>query len=72
MDTTAELVARAVQENSPYVRCFRCLAVQVARTEKDVREAAQLLVVSDTFYTARRVCHICSRTDNVLVDGKQA
>jgi hypothetical protein len=69
MGTTADLVARAVRENSPHARCFRCLSRQVGRTEKDVREAAQLLIVADRLHTARRVCHICGCTNDVLVPG---
>jgi hypothetical protein len=70
MVTTAEQVARAVLQNSPYVRCFRCLSSQVSLTEKDAREAGQLLVMRDEFFIDRRVCQICGHTDEVLVSGK--
>jgi hypothetical protein len=70
MVTTAELVARAVLQNSPYVRCFPCLSLQVGMLEKDAREAAQLVVVREEFVIARRMCQICARTDDVLVSGK--
>jgi hypothetical protein len=70
MVTIAELVARAVLQNAPYVRCSSCLSSQVGVSEKNVREAAQLLIVRDDFYLARRFCQICERTDDVLVSGK--
>jgi hypothetical protein len=70
MVTTAEQVARAVLQNSPYVRCFPCLSSQVGVTEKDAREAAQLLIVRDEFFIAQRMCQICGRTDDVFVSEK--
>ena len=70
MVTTAEQVARAVLQNSPFVRCFPCLSSQVGLTEKDVREAAQLLVVREEFFIDRRVCQICDHAADVLVSGK--
>jgi hypothetical protein len=69
MVTTAELVARAVLQNSPFARCFACLSLQVGLLEKDAREAAQLLVIRD-FFIDQRVCQVCGRTDRVLVSGK--
>ena len=70
MVTTAKLVARAVLQNAPDVRCFPCLSSQVGVSEKDAREAAQVLVVLDEFFIAHRVCRICFRTDGMLVSGK--
>jgi hypothetical protein len=70
MVTTAEQVARAVLQNSPYVRCFECLSRQVGLLDRAVREAAQVMIVRDDFHVARRVCQICGRTDNALVSGK--
>jgi hypothetical protein len=70
MVTTAELVARAVLQNSPHVRCFPCLSLQLGVLEKDVREGAQLLVVRDEFFIDRRVCQICDHAADVLVSGK--
>jgi hypothetical protein len=70
MTMTAELVARAVLQNAPYVRCFPCLSTQVGVSEKDTREAAQLLVVREEFVIAWRICQICGRGDDVLVSGK--
>jgi hypothetical protein len=70
MVTTAEQLARAVLQNSPFVRCFPCLSLQVGVSEKDARETAQLLVVREKFDVARRVCQICRRTDDMLVSGK--
>ena len=70
MVTTAEQVARAVLQNSPFVRCFQCLAAQVGMLEKDTREAAQVLIVRDEFFVDRRVCQVCGDTDEMLVSGK--
>jgi hypothetical protein len=70
MVTTAERLAHAVLQNSPSVHCFTCLSLQVGVLEKDAREAAQLLVVREEFFIARRVCQICGHTDEVLVSGK--
>jgi hypothetical protein len=70
MVTTAGLVARAVLQNSPFVRCFPCLSSQVGVSQRDVREAAQLLIVRDEFFIARRFCQICERTGDVLVSEK--
>jgi hypothetical protein len=72
MVTTAELVARAVHEDSPFVRCFACLALHLVIAEKEVRETAQIMIIRDHFHIARRVCHVCFRTTDVLVSGKQA
>jgi hypothetical protein len=71
MVTTAELVARAVLQNSPHVRCFPCLSLQLGVLEKDVREAAQLLVVRDEFFIDERICKICGSIDDVLASGKE-
>jgi hypothetical protein len=55
----------------PHIRCFRCLSLQVGVLEKDAREAAQILVVRNDFFVARRSCQICARTDSALVSGKE-
>jgi hypothetical protein len=65
--TTTQAIAHALLANWPFVRCFVCLSTHVGVPEKDAREAAQLLVVRDGFSTARRVCQICHRADDVLV-----
>jgi hypothetical protein len=58
MVTTAEQVARAVLQNSPYVPCFECLSRQVGLLDRAVREAAQVMIVRDDFHVARR----CARS----------
>jgi hypothetical protein len=70
MFTTAERLARAVLRNSPYARCFECLAVQVGLLQAAARDAAQVMIHRDDFGIARRVCQMCGRTDDVLVTGK--
>jgi hypothetical protein len=70
MVTTAEQVARAVLQNSPRVRCFECLSLQIGLSQASTRDAAQVVVVRDDFRVALRVCQTCGRTDDVLVSGK--
>jgi hypothetical protein len=70
MITTAERLARAVLQNSPFARCLRCLSAQVGILEKDAREAAQVLIVRDEFFVDRRACQVCGHTDEMLVSGK--
>jgi hypothetical protein len=71
MVTAAEWLAHAVLQNSPFVRCFRCLAAQVGMLEKEARETAQVLIVRDEFFVGRRrVCQICGHTGDMLVSGK--
>jgi hypothetical protein len=72
MVTTAELVARVVHEDSPFVRCFACLALHLVLAENEVRETAQIMIIRDHFHIARRGCHVCFRPAHVLVRGKQA
>ena len=72
MANTSKLVARAVVENSPFVRCFRCLSRQAGVSEKDAREAGQRLVRRHEFSIARREYQHCGRIDDVLVSGKAA
>jgi hypothetical protein len=64
-------IARGVLRNLPHVRCFPCLSLQVGVSEKDAREAAQVLVVRNDFFVARRRCQTCARTESALVSGKE-
>jgi hypothetical protein len=70
MVTTAEQVARAVLQNSPYARCFECLSSQIDLPQASTRDAAQVVVVRSGFRVERRVCQKCGHTDDVLVSGK--
>jgi hypothetical protein len=68
-------VGTTVRENSPYARCFACLAVQLTVTEKTVtekmvREAAQVLIVREAFVLKRRVCYTCARTQDVIIPAE--
>jgi hypothetical protein len=63
-------VGTTVRENSPYARCFACLAVQLTVTEKIVREAAQVLIARDVFVLKRRVCYTCGRTQKVIIPAE--
>ena len=69
--TPVRQIARAVLGNLPHIRCFRCLSLQVGVLEKDAREAAQILLVRNDFFVARRRCQACARTDIALVSGKE-
>jgi hypothetical protein len=62
-----ERVAHTVLANFPYAYCFRCLAVRLPLSEKEVREAAQVLIVRDGFRLDRRVCYGCGRTETLLL-----
>jgi hypothetical protein len=69
--TPVRQIARAVLANLPNVLCFRCLSLQVGVLEKDAREAAQVLVVRNDFFLARRRCQTCARTNGALVSGRE-
>jgi hypothetical protein len=69
--TLVRQIARAVLANLPDIRCFRCLSLQAGVLEKDAREAAQILVVRNDFFVARRRCQVCASTDRALVSGKE-
>jgi hypothetical protein len=72
LSALAGRVASAVREHFPSTRCFLCLSLQLASTEKEVRDAAQVLVVRDEFKTVSRVCVSCSGVDGVLMPPKGA
>jgi hypothetical protein len=72
MARTYKLVARTVVENSPFVRCLRCLSRQAGVPENDARKAGQRLVARAEFSIARRECQHCGRIDDVLVSGDAA
>jgi hypothetical protein len=63
----AEKITRAVVEHHPYTLCFSCLAVEVAMSEFDTRQVAQVAVLRDGLRLLQRVCYRCNRTDDVLV-----
>jgi hypothetical protein len=46
--------------------CCDCLAVKLAQLPKDVRNAAQLLILQPGFSMVRRVCYSCRRTQDIL------
>jgi hypothetical protein len=66
----AERVGHTVLANFPYAYCVRCLAPKLRLSEKEVRDAARLLVVRDGFMLDRRVCYACDRTEALLVTEK--
>jgi hypothetical protein len=75
MDTMVNLtdrVARAVNQNTPAHRCIPCLSLQLRVTEKEVREAAQVVAARGDFRILRRPCVLCAVVDDVLVSGKAA
>jgi hypothetical protein len=63
----AERITRAVVEHHPYTLCFSCLAVDVAMSEFDTRQVAQVAVLRDGLRLLQRVCYRCNRPDDMLV-----
>jgi hypothetical protein len=49
---------------------LRCLSLQLGSTEKEVRDAAQILVVREEFKIRRLGCDMCSRISDILVRAK--
>jgi hypothetical protein len=66
----ANRVASAVRGHFPSISCFRCLSVQLGFTEKEVRDAAQVLIVRDEFKIRRLGCDKSSRISDILVRAK--
>jgi hypothetical protein len=62
----AERVARTVSGDVPYAYCFPCLANRLGLTEKEVRDAAQLLLARRDFMVNQRTCHRCQQTGEAL------
>jgi hypothetical protein len=62
--------AAQIRENSPYARCFACLAIQLMVTEPMVREVAQVLIGRDGFALDRRVCYACNRVHDLVVPAE--
>jgi hypothetical protein len=60
-------VASAVRGHFPSTRCFRCLSLQLGLTEKQVRDAAQVLIIRDESKIRRLACDMCSRISDTLV-----
>ena len=66
----ANRVAGAVRGHFPSTRCFRCLSLQLGLTEKEVRDAAQVLIIRDESKIRRLACDMCSRISDILVRAK--
>jgi hypothetical protein len=66
MNPLAEQLQEHLLRHQPYVFCYPCLSTRLAASEKDVREAAQLLLVTQDFALVRGVCLQCRRADNLL------
>jgi hypothetical protein len=61
-----------IRENSPFARCFTCLARQLMVTDLMVREVAQLLIVPDAFALDQRICYTCHRVEDLVVPAEAA
>jgi hypothetical protein len=59
--------AITIRQNSPFDRCFTCLARQLMVTETMVREVAHVLVVRDGFALDQRICCTCQRVEDLVV-----
>jgi hypothetical protein len=66
----ANRVARAVRGHFPSTRCFRCLSLQLGSTEKEVRDAAHVLIIRAESKIRRLACDMCSRISDILVRAK--
>jgi hypothetical protein len=61
---------KVVREASPLGYCFRCLAGLLAVTEKQVRDAAQVLMVpAGRFMVPHEICKACSDHTDVFRKG---
>jgi hypothetical protein len=59
-------LARAVHYSASS-HCYACLAKRLGVTDKDVREAAQVVALRGGFELAKRICHGCRTVEILLV-----
>jgi hypothetical protein len=52
--------------SSAYAYCCTCLAKRLGATDKDVREAAQVVALRVGFELAHRVCYDCGAVEILL------
>jgi hypothetical protein len=67
---TAQITA-LLRQHAPLVLCSDCVAAKLGLPPKDVRDAAQGLVLRRGFQIVRRLCYTCCRTDDMVAfDGR--
>lgn len=59
-----ESLAKTVRADWPDTHCFRCLALDLAVSEKAVRDAGQLLLFRDAIMVQYRVSASCHRVED--------
>lgn len=70
LSITAQITA-LLRQHAPLVLCCDCVAAKLGLPPKDVRDAAQGLVLQRGFQIVRRLCYICCRTDDMVAfDGR--
>jgi hypothetical protein len=68
--STAQITA-LLRQHAPLVLCCDCVAAKLGLPPKDVRDAAQGLVLQRGFRIVRRLCYTCHRTDDIVAfDGR--
>jgi hypothetical protein len=64
-----EVLAGFLREQFPFAFCIPCLAIKFRASEREIRNAAQLLVATSAFGVNRRTCYDCRRIAEIV--GKQ-
>ena len=63
----ARRLAQAIQATYPHSYCYTCLGKRLDMPEKDVRDAAQIVVIQRPgFEVVLRACSDCGRPENLL------
>jgi myo-inositol catabolism protein IolC len=65
MTEQAERLSRLLLTQQPFIYCVPCLGLELGLEEKQVRDAAQFLVVKG-FTIGRAVCHGCGIRGEIL------
>jgi hypothetical protein len=66
LDPTANAMAALLLDNAPNSYCYPCLASKFRVTEKEVRDAAQALVILVGFQVTRLRCANCGADGDLL------
>ena len=69
MSELARRLAALIEGQAPAFYCCACLAARLATDEREVREAAQILLisVSERYETVRGNCSRCGETDTTIL-----
>jgi hypothetical protein len=67
MSDTAERLAALIEDSYPYVFCYACLGTKLNESDRDLRNAAQVVMIArKAFLVSRRVCRTCGITADLL------